>query len=346
MLSTGHRSNCFDIIRHFAALCVLFSHHYALSKIAGPKVIGSLSFGGFAVMIFFSISGFLITKSFHNSESSWSYLEKRLRRLIPGLVGCSIFLVVLSGMLGSSRFIDFVFSARGYNAFIETVTMGLLKDTNGLTQKFIVPAINGSLWTLAYELKCYLIIPAVLILFRRSTKSLIVLLVLCIWHQAIYQINGYNNNQLSVLTSLLIPFTIGALMHFYEGMWSGTKPKILIAAACLLVLLITPKTGMIQSAYYPALSILTIIIGTSFSDKLISGKFDYSYGIYIYAFPAQQICINLIDIGFWPSMLLSVFVTVVLAAVSWHLIEKPFLRRPKKLNANAKTAAIPEGSGV
>lgn len=52
--------------------------------------------------MFFSISDCLITKSFYNSESS----RKKLRTLRPDLAGCSILLVVLSGGLGASCFID------------------------------------------------------------------------------------------------------------------------------------------------------------------------------------------------------------------------------------------------
>jgi peptidoglycan/LPS O-acetylase OafA/YrhL len=54
---------------------------------------------------------------------------------------------------------------------------------------------------------------------------------------------------------------------------------------------------------------------------------DYSYGIYIYAFPVQQTWVS-----FWPQMpllayLLCTFATVlVLAALSWHFVEKPALK--------------------
>lgn len=54
---------------------------------------------------------------------------------------------------------------------------------------------------------------------------------------------------------------------------------------------------------------------------------DYSYGIYIYAFPIQQALV-----GFYPKMplllylLLSTVCTLSLAALSWHWIEKPALR--------------------
>jgi peptidoglycan/LPS O-acetylase OafA/YrhL len=54
---------------------------------------------------------------------------------------------------------------------------------------------------------------------------------------------------------------------------------------------------------------------------------DYSYGIYIYAFPVQQTWVY-----FWPQMplptyfLCTFFTTLVLAALSWHFVEKPALK--------------------
>jgi len=74
-------------------------------------------------------------------------------------------------------------------------------------------------------------------------------------------------------------------------------------------------------------TIITIFIGVTFSDALIKGRFDYSYGIYIYAFPVQQLCINTLNIGFYTSMILSAVVTIALASLSWHFVEKRFLFR-------------------
>ena len=54
---------------------------------------------------------------------------------------------------------------------------------------------------------------------------------------------------------------------------------------------------------------------------------DYSYGIYIYAFPVQQTMAS-----FWPQMplfaylLSTLVITVSLAATSWHFVEKPALK--------------------
>lgn len=54
--------------------------------------------------------------------------------------------------------------------------------------------------------------------------------------------------------------------------------------------------------------------------------YDYSYGIYIYAFPIQQTVAK-----FWPTMPLPLYLlvtssaTIAMAALSWHWIEKSAL---------------------
>jgi peptidoglycan/LPS O-acetylase OafA/YrhL len=59
---------------------------------------------------------------------------------------------------------------------------------------------------------------------------------------------------------------------------------------------------------------------------------DYSYGLYIYAFPVQQTAVALFP-GISPLrlILISAPITVALAALSWHLVEKRALRLKSSL---------------
>jgi peptidoglycan/LPS O-acetylase OafA/YrhL len=60
---------------------------------------------------------------------------------------------------------------------------------------------------------------------------------------------------------------------------------------------------------------------------------DISYGLYIYAFPIQQMIANIIpDVQPISMFMLSAVVTVTLALLSWHLVEKPALKMKGKIN--------------
>jgi peptidoglycan/LPS O-acetylase OafA/YrhL len=55
---------------------------------------------------------------------------------------------------------------------------------------------------------------------------------------------------------------------------------------------------------------------------------DFSYGVYIYAFPVQQLVTALLGgrTVWWVNAALSLPVVVALAALSWHGVERPALR--------------------
>ena len=55
---------------------------------------------------------------------------------------------------------------------------------------------------------------------------------------------------------------------------------------------------------------------------------DYSYGIYIYAFPIQQLLAmwRVNQLGYWTYTLMALVVVIPLAVASWWLIEKHALR--------------------
>lgn len=339
MIGPNHRSNSFDLIRHGAALAVLVAHHYALSRFPTPQFWGIFSYGAFAVLVFFAISGYLVTKSYWNSTSFWTYFEKRLRRLFPALIVCSaLMVVILYGFMGQqSPALKFIFSERAYNAFMAHVWLDGSRDINKFSADFKYPnAANGSLWTLRYEFFSYIIIPCTLILFRKSYKGLIALLALCILLQTYSAITNEKIVSIWRQTLLMTPFLVGALMFFTEEHWNNTKTKLILFLACLTMIAITPRNPAYQMVFYVCLSIITILIGISFKENLIAGKFDISYGIYIYAFPVQQIIINKTTLSFYPSMAAAAAITLLLATASWYWVEKPFLKRHHS-SSNIKT---------
>lgn len=77
---------------------------------------------------------------------------------------------------------------------------------------------------------------------------------------------------------------------------------------------------------YILIAFATISLCINIKDPFIKGRFDLSYGIYIYAFPVQQLVINVIGASFYIGMLISAVITIALATASWFLIEKRFLR--------------------
>jgi peptidoglycan/LPS O-acetylase OafA/YrhL len=84
------RRNNFDAIRLAMALLVVWSHSFALylgSEKTEPLSLllnGTYNSGNIGVMVFFIISGFLVTQSFVHSKSLSHFMERRVRRIYPG----------------------------------------------------------------------------------------------------------------------------------------------------------------------------------------------------------------------------------------------------------------------
>jgi peptidoglycan/LPS O-acetylase OafA/YrhL len=92
------------------------------------------------------------------------------------------------------------------------------------------------------------------------------------------------------------------------------------------------------------ITIVVAIVGESFSEKLINGKFDISYGVYIYAFPIQQIVINEMTRRFWLGMAISLVLALAAGYLSYRFVEEPFLRKKRKVHPSQDIAmaGVPE----
>jgi len=320
------RNNSFDLIRHFAAFLVLFSHHFALSGRPEPIFLHWDTLGFVAVAIFFAISGYFMPSSFTSSGNFAVFMAKRCRRIFPGLIVCSFLMVYLIGGIFTPKpILHYLFSLSTLKTSIMYVSFAG-RPIPGVFSDFLCKdVINGSLWTLPVEFASYIIIGVVLS-YMNSWRSVLPLLMSCILVTVILTKTGKNYGFYSIPLNYLalfgIAFTGGALMSMTQEHWY--KSRVYLALASVVLLIVLQGRPEMQALGTLSLAVLTIIIGVSFQDKLINGKFDVSYGIYIYAFPIQQMVINLLTQRFWPSMVIALAITIVVAYLSYHFVEKPF----------------------
>lgn len=343
----NHKNNCFDSIRHIAALLVLFCHNYALHGLIEPTFFGIQTLGGLAVIIFFSISGFLIIRSYENSVNNYIYLKKRFLRLFPGLIVCSFFLTyIYSAFLGRDNFLTWITSLESIKTFIfysTTARDELMNVTsNYVTERFEYHAVlNGSLWSLFYEIFDYILVLIIFSIFKKSSKTCLIILIPSIVVQIVLYcynvpetnllksnftiINNIINEYVYKSTLLSIPFFMGGFIYYNSKFFY--KYRFLSLTTSLFLLSISIYNPKLIIFYLISIPLIIIIIGLSFKDILIKGKFDYSYGIYIYAWPIQQFFANIIKLNFIASLLTSIIITVFFAMISWHLIEKRFINK-------------------
>lgn len=304
--------NSFDWLRLLAAGMVIFHHLYALSGRAPPMVFAA-DYGALGVGVFFVVSGYLVCGSLRRSASLGDYLKKRLLRIGPGLV---VSLLVTALVLGP--FVT-TLSLRDYFAspqvWLYVVRNALLYPVDyalpGVFAANPFPGVvNGSLWTLRLEFSGYLglavlaalglLRPAVVTGLATLAAAAFVVLHLA-WPA---QAGWLRLADLAALNGYL----------FLAGAWLDLRGKPLAwwAPAIGLLLLATPLWML-------GLPAVVLAVARTPAPRLPA---DLSYGLYIYAFPLQQILAAHGALTLWASLA----ATAPFAAASWFLVEKPALR--------------------
>jgi len=346
--SPSLRNNSFDLIRHIAALMVLVSHHFVLAGRSEPGIPGYSSWGGIAVTCFFAISGLLITLSFLHAASVQDYLAKRVARIFPALIACSFLMTFVAGaffasdyVLGTAPWLDFLRISFFGRANIEAITDGFI-----FSESF-----NGSLWTLKIEFAFYLLLALMLKGVRSAWMPWLALGMLGV---ATYVLSQNTNSALAHKFTLYgaagIAFFLGSVLAFHRNRLKGSGPKCLLLALGTVLIVGSTGTSFVWVAATLGIALATLSVGLLFVDPCIKGRFDISYGMYLYAFPVQQLIINKTALGFYPSMAVTTVAVIGLATLSWLLIEQPALRFVHRKNTrepaqgNATTASTPPGT--
>ena len=328
---TSGRDNNYNLIRLIAAMAVLFGHSYAISPRPGVHDPMTLFFpgtwsGALAVDTFFFISGLLVCASVVRSSSIRRYFKARILRLMPALLVCLILSVFVLGPSISTLPIGEYFSSPktwGFlfdNAFLVKPNYWL----PGVFENHPNDAVNGSLWTLPAEARMYLLlgIAGLLSITRRQWTANLALAVLSM--VALFfpdYLPLVSNN--SEYFRLAVFFAIGVFFFINRRI----IPLNLTALAALLV-----ATYLTRSFEYGhvvrGLTLCYLVICFAYLPKLGWPKWmgDYSYGLYIYAFPCQQLAWAAVpDTLPIQNSLLALTFCLPLAICSWHFIEKPAL---------------------
>lgn len=161
------KENCFNAIRLFCCLIVIFEHAVVLTNL-NINLIGG-GFRDLAVDVFFIISGFWITISLFRSSSIKEYCIKRITKIFP------MYLIVIV----SFSIIVFYFSDLSFSEYFTSGDFWKYLLWNVLTLNFIQPSlpnvfnnvpVNGSLWTIKVEIGFYILLPIFFVLIGKICK--------------------------------------------------------------------------------------------------------------------------------------------------------------------------------
>jgi peptidoglycan/LPS O-acetylase OafA/YrhL len=329
---------------------VLFAHSFALTGNGGAYVSGMIykifrvpDFGGFGVNIFFILSGFLIMMSYDrcalNKNGDAKYLKNRALRILPALYATLLLSSLVYGPLLTTFDLPRYFSDKDFWLYLCNVTLLPLNFFQVLPGVFpnnpYTSAINGSLWTITVETAFYIMILLIGIIKQHKNKTLILAgFAFTTIIYALADTETFITNRYILLTSrLLIPFVLGMLAYMYrDKIRLNVKLAVISLAGLLLCFRIFGSDGHILACVFLAYLLLFLGLKKQWRvSRLLSKAGDFSYGVYVYAFPVQQITVDLflrkgVAVSQSANFFISLSFTLVLAILSWHFIEKKFLK--------------------
>lgn len=354
----SHRNNI-DALRLILAFVVLFSHSYPLAT--GSEEFeplawasgGQATLGGLAVDWFFVLSGFLITQSWERSRTLWSFLRKRVARIYPGYLAAVLFCLVVVVPAAHPE---------GFRAITPSVLSqiaGPILALRGLEVPGTFPtnptpgAINGSLWSISYEAWCYVGVAALgLTTLLRHRRLVLVLfgLSLAISFAFAYLRLTPGGKILGVIFGFppfwarLLPFYLsGVVAYLFRDRLGYGRVGAALAVAGLAIGARLPHAYSILLPTLGTYLVLYLAFTNDWQWHDAAARGDFSYGIYLYAFPIQQWIMLRFGRPVSPWLLFALASGPALAAgiLSWALVERHFLGRRRIADTERHGVAPP-----
>ena len=329
-----HHDNCFDFIRYFFAFSLILVH---FCTVTGTPQFWFVS-GGTRVKAFFIITGFLVVYSFIRRKNLKVYISKRARRILPAYITVILLCTLLGCLLSDLTPIQYFTSGQTYRYLLSNITFQnyLEPCLPGLFTHNLLHPVNGSLWSMKVEVLFYICVPFIVWMMRRTNK--LVILVTIFLFSVVYNLFfAYLFQKTGVRFYWLMQHQLGGQMIYFFG---GIAILLYFDRFCRYIKWIFPigvalfllSKQNIVLHYIEPISFAVIIIGIAYFCKPLNflKKYDnISYGLYLYHFPVVQVLVHFhvnqysIPLCF----VLTLFITIVLATLSWKIIEKPILNR-------------------
>lgn len=355
LIPVNIQQNNFDLLRFLLASSVILCHCYAtyygweqfvknepFMKWSGGKI----SIGSAAVNFFFVISGFLIVRSFENSENFWEYIKKRILRIYPGFIVVFVLSFLVFGPIGYMKDI----SITEYQNFLKTVPLkremaNMISLQSPIEYRYFTQlpqsGLNNSLWTIHYEFICYLMVPLLVWLgLTKQKKWFFILLLICyllFCLQSFGFILPFKQNLSGGIIGnpyyyprFFTYFLCGSCVYIFRNQ---IPRNAWLAVTALLLFVLSFKFKLIDVIW--PVSGTYLLFYAAYHHKFSFPKFakygDFSYGIYLYGWPLQQLV--LLFLGTYLNVytfFAVVFPVVLLFAVfSWNVVESPALKLKK-----------------
>lgn len=329
------RDNNFNLLRIVAASAVLVTHSFALSAGSGEaeplRASLGLTMGTMAVDAFFVTSGFLVTASLLGRSGVLEYAWARVLRIFPALLVMLLLTVFVLGPAFTTEPLSAYFaSGTTYKYLVKCATL-VFGVTYALPGVFETNpwkgAVNGSLWSMPYEIRMYILLALAWIVTRalgrgepKRTYGVVLALAAL---SSLMLVLAWQPGEGAFL-KLFYMFAAGAAMHAWRQRIVMSHWAFAAGVAALLTgAFLGPTAFQCAYALVAPYVLMYLVYVPGGAVRRFNALGDYSYGVYIYAFPIQQgLLASLPGLGLAALIGLSGALTLACAWASWHFIER------------------------
>ena len=338
LTATRNRPSGFDYLRIVLASSVILWHSRMISYgIDAPGGLWERVLEPLALLIvpmFFALSGFLVAGSLERSRSLFNFLGLRVFRIMPALSVEVLISAFIFGPLLTKYSLPDYFTDHEFHLYLLNILGDIHYKLPGVFQDNPSTLVNGQLWTVPYELVCYLLLSILAIsgIVRRRRLLLGFLVIYYAAQLANTLLRPSTGFQGAGGSTIVMSFVAGLVLFCYRDQITWSKLLFLAMLAVSIALPMFIPKGM-RFAAIP-IAYVTVYLGLTSPPRnwlILSG--DYSYGLFLYGFPVQQ-AVSALGPYFrewYINLLIAVPVTIIIAATSWWLIEKPILNHRGKL---------------
>jgi peptidoglycan/LPS O-acetylase OafA/YrhL len=348
------KSNNFDACRLVGAFFVLVNHSMELSGHTSLG-FGGMSISTLGVKIFFAISGYLIATSWIKDPNPARFIWRRARRILPALAFVVLLTVLVIGPfftpLPLREYMVHPHSLRylGNILFYPSYALPLV-----FAQNIIPNAVNGSLWTLPVEIAMYVLTPLFVFAARRHALWLILLFLTGVALNIVF----YRLRPTPLVVagtefwsaSTLVPYFVAGACIACLRLERFLDWRLGLLGVVLLNFVVPYAWPWTEAGYCAVLPYATLAIGLqSWPVVRCAGRWgDFSYGIYLWAFPMQQSAVALFGApgGKWGNVAVALPPTLLMAVLSYHMVEKRAMAWKLRCQSERLPAVGPDVKGL
>jgi len=335
------RQNNFALIRLIAALIVVKQHSFSSTAAnLDDSIMSTLKLSALGLPSFFFISGLLVSESLKKSSSWKNFLWKRFLRLYPAAWLSILFCALILGPLVTTWHLKDYFSSGLLYQFLSTSFLVQVKyNLPGVFENSLMgnSSVNASLWTVCLELKLYIGLLLFWLIKIRGKRYILISLIILLFTlgqifpyetgKLIYNATGKHLNNIEITCTLI--FLTGVLANIYQKKISIKNYWMLIIPFLLLIIINFQNMRLLVFLFVPLVNLFVATKGIS-NLKKITPAADLSYGIYVFAYPIQQVVANYLQPqGTWMFFLESLIIIIPFALFSWYMVEKKALNFKK-----------------